>query len=424
MKDKLLKIFKESEIIEEIYTENPEKFRGFLEELSFKFKDNFLFQQWLNRIELKEKLNHKNSKNNMIWFIFAGLISGFAVKSLFTYEIFNLDIELKLRIAILLVASPIFVVLSKIRNFRFEFKYIYLGYIFISALYLVIPSVNFSLNEDLINDLWILVLLHIPLVLWSLQGYLYLSNFQLSAKDNLKYLELYGNLLISFLVTLFLGIVFTLLFVGIFNLIKIEIFEFAFSWIGSIGFIFSFFFSYFIAIEYTKELRRILPFIMKGFVVFGIVLLIAFFFFILTENRHLYSEKSNLIILNCFTIFSLSLIFFIISESESKTEFMKFDSIIIILLILSEILSAITLLGSINWLFEKGISPYRLDSFIFNLIISTNILFLIIRYLDILKQKKTFKDLSKLQSMFLSIYFIYALFIIVSFSLFAIIKSN
>jgi hypothetical protein len=324
MKDKLLNIFKESEILEEFYNENPEKFRGFLEETSIKLKDNFLYQQWLNRIELKEKFKHNNSKNYMIWFIFAGLLSGFAIKYLFTYEIFNLGNELKLRIAILLVASPLFVVLSKIRNFSIEFRYIYLGYIFISALYLVIPSVNFSLNEDLINDLWILALVHIPLVLWSLHGYLYLSNFQLSTKDNLKYLELYGNLLIAFLVTLFLGIVFTLLFVGIFNLIKIEILEFALSWIGSIGFIFSFFFSYFIAIEYTKELRRILPFIMKGFVVFGTGLLIAFFFFIVTENTNLYSEKSNLIILNCFTIFSLSLIFFIISESESKIEFKKF----------------------------------------------------------------------------------------------------
>lgn len=97
MKDKLLKIFKESEFIEEISKENPEKFRGFLDEFSLILKDNFLFQQWVNRIEIKEKFNRKNYNNNLIWFIFAGLISGFAIKSLYTYEIFNFEDEFKLR---------------------------------------------------------------------------------------------------------------------------------------------------------------------------------------------------------------------------------------------------------------------------------------------------------------------------------------
>ena len=129
-----------------------------------------------------------------------------------------------------------------------------------------------------------------------------------------------------------IGIVLTLIALSLYSIIGLEIRN-AEAWIATVGSIFSFFVSGFIAELYFNDLRKLLPFLLKSFSVLTLIFLLIFIFYLLGTIHSLFDTKSNLIVLNLFSIFTIFLMTFLISDDTRIGRYHFLDWILVAILV-------------------------------------------------------------------------------------------
>jgi hypothetical protein len=417
MEKRIKRILRISTELELLHLKDPIKFEETMLNLLDFEKNNLLLSAWIQKIKEKKK-KPTEKKLSFVITVILGLVTSILIREIFSFNSYSsLDLSFRLGFALFAIGFSFLIMSLRKQNIKVT-KLVLIAIGFFILFFIFIPEIEFSKTDILKNDLWMLSFFHIPFIIWSLVGCLYISNSIYIPQVRINFIEFNGNLLITYLATMVIGIVLTLIALSLYSIIGLEIRN-AEAWIATVGSIFSFFVSGFIAELYFNDLRKLLPFLLKSFSVLTLIFLLIFIFYLLGTIHSLFDTKSNLIVLNLFSIFTIFLMTFLISDDTRIGRYHFLDWILVAILLFSFSLSSISLVGGIIWIAEKGFSPFRFDSVIFNLLILANISLLIKNYFQIYQRKNDFSSLKKTQASFLLVYSFYAVSVTIGFAIVA-----
>jgi len=280
-----------------------------------------------------------------------------------------------------------------------------------SAVYVNLLPVN-SESQSII-----LVYLHLPFMLWCLLGLVYI-NFDIK-NINLKidYIKFNGDLAIWFVLILVSGMILTFITLGLFNAAGVSIEEFYFDYILVCGLVSTPIISTYIIKHQSELTNKLAPIIARLFTPFVLLTLICYLISIPIVGHDPFHDRDFLIIFNIMLLGVMFLIIFSVSET-SKSEKQRFNEIILLLMTFVAILIDLGALSAIIYRLEEfGLTPNRIAVLVSNLLILTNLIFILINLIQVNFMKRELPKVESTISKFLYIYAFWTILVVFFFPL-------
>ncbi len=413
MKEKIKEHIKDPEKLEELYHDDVSAFESGFEEVYSEIEKSELSKFWKIRLNY-DKLPEKIKKSNLIdIFILVSvcLITGFLIK---IPDIFNLRLTdiffMKNAGIIVFFGLTLFVTWT---NKIFELKKllaILLAFIILTIYVNLLPSVT---NSDTID----LIYIHVPLLLWSIFGLVYIG---FNLKDEIKRIEFIrynGDLAILMALIVITGGILTGITIGLFGAIGINIEKFYLENVVIIGAVSVPIVATFITKNYTVLTNKIAPIIANIFSPLVLVTAIVFIIALTVSGKDPYSDREFLLIFNLMLLGVMAVIVFSISETSIITK-QKFNEMILFALsIITVIIDLIALSAIFYRLGTFGITPNRLAVLGSNILILGNLVLIIIDLYKVNFKKALIRKVELTIAKYLPVYLIWILFVVFVFPL-------
>ncbi len=343
-------------------------------------------------------------KNELLWIGFSILVAGLIAK-IPQFQGEREDLFYQKYISF--IFFPILMIYFNWKNNQSWIKLIVPAIaIVIAVLYINWLPASFAL---LSNDL---IIVHLPILVWILVGYVFIGSSVANFKKGIAYLRFTGDIAIMSLVILIAGFLFMAMTMGLFKLIGIEtnnIIQFyVLVWgLPSIPII-----STYIVQNNPQVVNKISPIIAKMFTPIVTLMLILFVFGIIFTGKNPSKDREFLLVFNALLIGVMALIIFSLSEMTKKG---KHTFQLYTLLLLSSItilINCVALYAIIFRLVEFGLSANRVAVIGADVLIFIH-LFLVTRKLLLFqKSSVSVHEVEEIVGIFLPVYFCWAVFIV------------
>jgi hypothetical protein len=254
-------------------------------------------------------------------------------------------------------------------------------------------------------------------MLWCLLGLVYI-NFDIK-NINLKidYIKFNGDLAIWFVLILVAGMILTFITLGLFNDAGVSIEEFYFDYIVICGLVSTPIISTYIIKHQSELTNKLAPIIARLFTPFVLLTLICYLISIPIVGHDPFHDRDFLIIFNIMLLGVMFLIIFSVSET-SKSEKQRFNEIILLLMTFVAILIDLGALSAIIYRLEEfGLTPNRIAVLVSNLLILTNLIFILINLIQVNFMKRELTKVESTISKFLYIYAFWTILVVFFFPL-------
>lgn len=258
--------------------------------------------------------------------------------------------------------------------------------ILISALF-----INFLPNNPQSNTL-ILACIHLPLFLWIVLGFIYVSDNQKNYQRRLDFLRYNGDLIVMTTIILIAGALFSAITLGLFTLIDVRAKEFYIQYIAILGIAASPIVGTYLVETNPHLVNKVSPVIAKIFTPIVLVALVFYLIAMIFTGNNPYNNREFLLVFNILLVGVMAIIFFSITEISRSSESKLNTLMIFALSIVTIIVNSIALSAILFRISEWGITPNRLAVLGSNILILTNLL--IVAF----KLSKTIKDNNEIKS--------------------------
>ena len=333
------------------------------------------------------------------------LISGFIAKVPF---LFNIDPELFYPRNI---GTIIFPTLITYLSLRYKFS-LYSWLIYLAISFIPIIFLNLIPGGDN-SDTFFLSSTHSLFFLLSICGLVYIGGIRGKNNKKIDFLHYCGDLIIMSGLLFISGGLFTVITIGLFQVIGFNIEDFYFEnvvvWgLPAIPLIASYW------IFNNKNLvSKISPLIAKIFTPFVFLILFIFSFAIIFSDKNILVDRELLLMFNVITIAVLALILFSLSHINSSN---KFQFILLFSLSFISIIDNLIVLFAISSrLFELGITPNRLALTGLNLLVSFHLIIISKQLLLLILKKVNTNNVLNSIVRYLPIYVIWTAIVIFLF---------
>jgi len=280
-----------------------------------------------------------------------------------------------------------------------------------SAVYVNLLPVN-SESQSII-----LVYLHLPFMLWCLLGLVYINYDVKNINLKIDYIKFNGDLAIWFVLILVAGMILTFITLGLFNAAGVSIEEFYFDYILVCGLVSTPIISTYIIKHQSELTNKLAPIIARLFTPFVLLTLICYLISIPIVGHDPFHDRDFLIIFNIMLLGVMFLIIFSVSET-SKSEKQRFNEIILLLMTFVAILIDLGALSAIIYRLEEfGLTPNRIAVLVSNLLILTNLIFILINLIQVNFMKRELPKVESTISKFLYIYAFWTILVVFFFPL-------
>jgi hypothetical protein len=215
MKDDIRHNLDNARRLEEIYQSDKSGFKSSFNEIFEEIQDQPLAQFWNERLNYVAPGISWGGKMDLPVIFVASLIAGFIAKlPVFT----NIEESFYYSRNIGFIVFPIL-----IGYFAWKHQFEQKKLLILSAT--VLFSIIFInlIPENSQSQTLILSCIHLPLFLWAVMGYSFVGNKYNDTNARLDYLRYMGDLVVMTTIILIAGIILTLLTLGLFNLINVDI---------------------------------------------------------------------------------------------------------------------------------------------------------------------------------------------------------
>ena len=281
----------------------------------------------------------------------------------------------------------------------------------ILALYAnLLPPVS---NSASIN----LVYIHMPLLLWSVFGLVWID-FDLKDIRRLSdYIKFNGDLAIMAALIVIAGGILTGLTIGLFQAIGINIEKFYMNNIVITGMVSLPVIATYIVRNYSTVISRIAPIIAGIFSPLVLLTAVIYLIAISVSGKDPYSDREFLLLFNVMLLGVMGIIVFSVSEASADRK-QKFTEIILFILSVVTCLIDLIALSAIFYrLGTFGITPNRLAVLGSNVLILGNLLLIIIDLYKINFRGQRIDKVTLTVSKYLPVYVIWIVFVIFGFPL-------
>jgi hypothetical protein len=400
--------------LEKLYRADKKGFEHAFFEIYPEIADKNAADFWKTRLEFDNPGEDKEKKwkTNVLYLIITCLVTGLMIK---IPQLTNLDINTYLFYEknaglIVFLGLSAFVILTK-KQINTKFLIISAIVFIISAMYInLLPS---DRDSHSIN----LAYIHLPLFLWCLYGFIFIG---FDANDRIKridYIKYNGDLAILGAIILIAGGILTVVTLGLFSAIDLDIEKFYFDYIVIIGLVSVPIVATFIINSFPSITTKIAPVIATIFSPLVLVTLIIYLVSIVLTGKDPYSDRDFLIVFNLLLIGVMAIIVFSVSET-SEGEKQKFSELtLLVLSIITLIVDLIALSAIVYRLGEYGFSPNRTAVLGSNLLIFGNLVWIMIELYRVCCKGDDIKKVELIIARYLPVYALWTIFVTFGFPL-------
>ncbi|MFZ1520132.1 MAG: hypothetical protein WAU11_15240 [Ignavibacteriaceae bacterium] len=395
--------------LEKLYRDNKTAFKKEFNSIYSEIKESPAAQIWNERLNFESDEISWGTKNELIFIIFASIIAGFIAK---LPQFFSITEEFYYQRNIAFVVFPLLAAYFVWKqNTPIKRVAIASISILVSVMYInILPNNNQS-------DTLILACLHLPLFLWAVLGFTYLSDDVKNNQRRLEFLRYNGDLVVMTTIILLAGGLFSALTINLFSLIDIHIEEFYFRNIAIWGLAASPIVGTYLVQTNPQLVNKVSPVIAKIFTPFVLVTLTAYLVAVIYTGKDPYNDREFLLIFNMLLIGVMAITFFSIAES-SKTSGSKITTLMLFALsLVTIIVNGIALSAIVFRILEWGITPNRLAVLGSNILILLNLLYMSYRLFKSVKDKNEIENVANSIAFFLPLYSLWTMIVTFLFPL-------
>jgi len=254
------------------------------------------------------------------------------------------------------------------------------------------------------NDSLILACMHMPILAWTILGFIYIKGEVKNSKSKIQYLIYNSNLAVMSAMLVISGFIFSALTIGMFNLIEVKIETFYFNYVVITGLSAVPLIASYLVENNAGLVNKITPLIAKIFTPLVLIMLTIFTITLFATGKSIYSNRDFLLIFNLVLIGVMALILFSVIEAN-KLKDSRVNTILLLLLsTVTIIVNGIALSAILFRLSEFGVSANRLAVLGANLIIFTNLILVFFKLIKTTKKKEAIEEVANTIVAYLPVY--------------------
>lgn len=406
MREQILKGLKNPKLLEKLYRTDKSLFKSEFNALYPEIKNNIASQIWNERLNYKAHDLSFGSNFELVFVVIASFVAGFIAK-----------------IPALTTINPEFFYQRNAAFIIFPLLTLYFAWkqklkpkksIAISIITLI-SLIYINILPDTHSDTTMLACIHLPLFLWTIVGVAFIGDKIKDVKKRLDFLRFNGDLLVMTGIILIAGILLTIITLGLFSLINIDIGKFYFEYIVVGGLAASPIVGTYLVNANPQLVHKVSPVIAKVFTPLVLITLIVYLVAIgYSGDTDPYQDRDFLLIFNLLLIGVLAIILFSVVE-HTKT---RISLIMLLLLsIVTIIVNGIALSAIIFRISEWGFTPNRVAVLGSNLIILSHLLWVGYQLFKAYADRQEVKKIEKVIAVFLPIYSLWTIIVTFIFPL-------
>ncbi len=403
MRDEIINNLENPRQLEKLYRDNKSAFKREFNLIFNDIQENPAAQVWNERLNFENEEISWGTNNELIFIIVAALIAGLIAK-IPDFTTIKADYFYPRNIAFIVfpLLTAYFSWKQKIQGKKLIIS---LTAILISILY-----INILPNNDK-SDTLALACIHLPIFLWTVLGFSFVSDNLKSNQRRLDFLRYNGDLVVMTTIILIAGAILTSITLGLFSLIDIKIEEFYFKYVVVWGLAASPIVGTYLVRTNPQLVNKVSPVIAKVFTPLVLVTLVIYLFAVIGTGKDPYNDRDFLLIFNMLLIGVMAIILFSIAET-SKNAGSKTGTILLLALsIVTIIVNGIALSAILFRISEWGITPNRLAVLGGNILILTNLLMVTIKLFKATRNKSETENIEKSITSFLPFYSLWTIFV-------------
>jgi len=282
-----------------------------------------------------------------------------------------------------------------------------------SVLLLIIVYFNILPNEY--SDRIVITYLHLPVLLWVMLGYIFVSKNFKHEHQTRAYLKFNGEFLLIYVFIAIAGGVLSLVTMLLFSFINLDIYQFYFENIVLVGIASLAVFTSYLVLHDLKIAKHILPLLAKIFGPLFLMTLLLFLLSIVFTASNPFIDRDFLLLFNVILVLVLGVTVFSVIERSENAEKDFFDYVNIGMLITALIINIIALSAIIFRLTTYGITPNRVAVILMNIIVFVHLLLITIPYFKLIFRGGTIEDVGRAITKYIFVYGIWAATVILLF---------
>lgn len=280
-----------------------------------------------------------------------------------------------------------------------------------SAVYInLLPS-----NEE--SQSVMLVCLHLPLLLWSVYGLIYMGFDTKNLEKRVTFIKYNGDLVILCALLSMAGGVLAGASMSLFYVIKMPVESFIVNYIALWGIVSVPIVSTFLIRNFRIDLHLIARIIAILFSPLTLITLIAFLASIPAAGNNPYSDRNFLLVFNLMLLGIMGLIAFAVSESATTTQQRFITWILFLLVFVSLCIDLLALSAILYRLNEYGFSANRCAVLGANLLMAGNLSIILMRLYKTIRRKAELKQVENDIARYLPAYALWVAFVAFTFPL-------
>ena len=390
--------------LEKLYRENNAEFKKQFNEIYPNYKDNIGLQVWNERLNFEGEKIALGSKNEIlaviVFILVGGLIANIPnITGINEESFFSKNVAL----IVFSILSAYFIWRQQINLNKILIPVIAIAF---SAIYInLIPDFNKS-------DSAMLVRIHLPLLLWSILGYVYIGASLKNNTKKIEFLKFNGDLIIMCAIILLSCMVFTMITFGLFELINIKIEEmyfryFAVWWIAAVPTT-----ATYLLQNNPQLINKVSPIIAKIFTPLVFINLLVYLTAVIYTGKYPYNDRNLLLVFNVLLIGVMALILFSVAEAGKSNKGLFNLFLLFALSSLTIIINSIALAAISYRILEFGITPNRIAVLGGNILIFIHLLMVSYKLFKTVRGKAEIEAVETSIALFLPVYSIWTAIII------------
>ena len=389
--------------LERLYREHKGIFTAAFNNVYPEIQDEPAAQAWHERLNYKDESVFWGSKNEILFIVVAAFVGGLIAKM---PSLLGIEYDIYMSKNIGFVVFPIL-------TLYFIWKQQLAMTKFILPLILFIGSAIFvnSLPYNEKSSTFILTLMHLPIFLWAILGYVFIGGDLKNNQKKIAFLKFNGNFVIMTGLIFISGMFFTGITIALFELLKIDIKDFYFEQIAVWGLAAIPMLSTFLVQNNPELVNKVSPTIARIFTPIIFITLLVFLITLIYTGMNIYNDRNFLLLFNVLLIGVMAIILFSLTEVTNNAS-SKINLIILLGLALLTIIANAIALSAISFrLSEFGLSPNRLAVLGANLLMFAHLLVVSYGLIKNLNGKATLQDVEAKIALFIPVYAVWAAFI-------------
>ena len=389
--------------LEKLYREHKGIFTTAFNTVFQELRDEPAAQAWHERLNYKDESVFWGSKNEILFIVVAAFVGGLIAKM---PSLLGIEYDVYMSKNIGFVVFPIL-------TMYFIWKQQLAMTKFILPLILFIGSAIFvnSLPYNEKSSTFILTLMHLPIFLWAILGYVFIGGDLKNNQKKIAFLKFNGNFVIMTGLIFISGMFFTGITIALFELLKIDIKDFYFEQIAVWGLAAIPMLSTFLVQNNPELVNKVSPTIARIFTPIIFITLLVFLITLIYTGMNIYNDRNFLLLFNILLIGVMAIILFSLTEVTNNAS-SKINLIILLGLALLTIIANAIALSAISFrLSEFGLSPNRLAVLGANLLMFAHLLVVSYGLIKNLNGKATLQDVEAKIALFIPVYAVWAAFI-------------